>query len=156
MAYLSSNEREKREPRVVLRHVSAPRHTLLIHNNLGSSSMFYDLPSSHCKGSGSAAGDYFRTESHMLIYNAADLNSSARAHTLMFTVSFSNSDAHVHTEYLGSVSVPAQVLREAVKADVVGLTLSPCRAEGQAVVVLLHLLHLQHDTHRRHRKILKY
>lgn len=49
----------------------------------------------------------------------------------------------MHTQYLGSMSVPAQVLREAVKADVVGLTLRPRRAEGQAVIVLLHLLHLQ-------------
>lgn len=52
------------------------------------------------------------------------------------------------SRYLCSVSVPAQVLGEAVEADVVGLTLRPCRAEGQAVAVLLHLLHLQGDTHR--------
>lgn len=64
---------------------------------------------------------------------------------------FSNSDAHTHEQYLGSVSVPAQVLREAVKADIVGLTLRPCRAEGQTVIVLLHLLHLQHKkTQERH------
>lgn len=44
--------------------------------------------------------------------------------------------------------MPAQVLREAVEADVVGLTLRPRRAEGQAVVVLLHLLHLQHSAVR--------
>lgn len=66
----------------------------------------------------------------------------------MFSLCFSNSDAHEHKQYLGSVSVPAQMLREAVKADVVGLTLRPCWAEGQTVIVFLHLLHLQHNTHR--------
>lgn len=49
--------------------------------------------------------------------------------------------------HLGGVAVPAQVLREAVEADVVGLALGPRRAEGQAVAVLLHLLHLQRHTH---------
>lgn len=51
--------------------------------------------------------------------------------------------AHKHTQYLGSVTVPAQVLREAVKTNVVGLTLRACRAESQAVIVLLYFLHLQ-------------
>lgn len=50
------------------------------------------------------------------------------------------------TQYLGGVSVPAQVLREAVKADVVALALRPRRAESQAVIVLLHLLHLRPNT----------
>ncbi len=54
----------------------------------------------------------------------------------------------MHTQYLCSMSVPAQVLREAVEADIVGLTLRPRRAEGQAVIVLLHLLHLQGNTHK--------
>ncbi len=60
---------------------------------------------------------------------------------------------HMHTRYLGSVSVPAQVLREAVEADVVGLTLRPRRAEGQAVIVLLHLLHLQQHTTHTHTRM---
>lgn len=59
-------------------------------------------------------------------------------------LSFTDSCA-LRPQYLGSVSVPAQVLREAVEADVVGLTLRPRRAEGQAVAVLLHLLHLQRN-----------
>lgn len=52
----------------------------------------------------------------------------------------------VCAQYLGGVPVPAQVLREAVEADVVGLTLRPRGAESQAVIVLLHLLHLRSNT----------
>lgn len=72
--------------------------------------------------------------------------SHASQHMLMSSLfPFSNTRA-LCTPYLGSVSVPAQVLREAVKADVVGLTLRPRWAESQAVIVLLHLLHLRSNT----------
>lgn len=67
------------------------------------------------------------------------------AYAYVLPISFSNTCAQC-TQYLGSVSVPAQVLREAVKADVVGLTLRPRRAESQAMIVLLHLLHLRSKT----------
>lgn len=67
------------------------------------------------------------------------------AYACVLPFSFSNTCA-LCARYLGSVSVPAQVLREAVKADVVGLTLRPRWAERQAVIVLLHLLHLRFIT----------
>lgn len=58
---------------------------------------------------------------------------------------------HTHT-HLGSMTVPAQVLCEAVEADVVGLTLRPGWAEGQAVAVFLHLLylHTEREGERKH------
>lgn len=46
------------------------------------------------------------------------------------------------------MSVPAQVLCEVVKADIVGLTLRARWAEGQTVIVLLHFLHLQPEKHK--------
>lgn len=80
---------------------------------------------------------------HTPVDNAADLQVVALAAHASVLIPISKP---LRTQYLGSVSVPAQVLREAVEADVVGLTLRPRRAEGQAVIVLLHLLHLQPDT----------
>lgn len=49
--------------------------------------------------------------------------------------------------YLGGSSVPAEVLRVGVEAQVVGLALGPRGAQRQTVTVPLDFLHLQHTTH---------
>lgn len=50
--------------------------------------------------------------------------------------------------YLGGSSVPAEVLRVGVEAQVVGLALGPRGAQRQTVTVPLDFFHLQHTTHR--------
>ena len=151
MAYLSSNERKER-PRE--RHewclcVWVHPETLALQNGQRwNMCAVFNLLSSRGQRC-----IFILAVTHVLIYNAANpwvVPGSIRSSSAFFFLSpppHPPTLTHTHVQYLGSMSVPAQVLREAVEADVVGLTLRPCRAEGQAVTVLLHLLHLQHNTH---------
>ena len=158
MAYLSANERKReteREAWEVFVCVSAPRDTYTTERT----AVKYVCSFQSAKLTRAAL--HFHTRSHA----RSDLQhswpvSSAWKHTLFLSFFFFHPSPphplnlmHTHVQYLGSVSVPAQVLREAVEADVVGLTLRPCRAEGQAVTVLLHLLHLQRNTHTHTQRI---